>query len=141
MEVPAKLYHAAPECAFEGIITEGLKSHWGEIYAAESAGHALTFMWFRLLDHFHPEQKLVIDGHEVPNLVAHSGIYVFEIDTTKTDQSLWDLGSDHSAAFFGADTTSWVYAAKQIPTSAINYLSSSFFSREVIEEATASKQR
>ena len=106
MKIPAKLFHAAPECVLLQIESEGLRSNWGEIYAAETPGDALTFMWFRLLDHVHPENYLTVGDQKVPALVAHDAVHVWEIDTTKTDASLWSPGTDHSASFFG-NATSW----------------------------------
>lgn len=128
--IPKKLYHAAPECVAGKIFEDGLVSNWGEIYAAESPADALTFMWFRLLDHVHMEQK---NGVPVMSIEKHDAIHVWEIDTTGTDVTKWQAGTDHSTAFFG-NTTSWVYAGKNI---AAEHLNGMLFTREVIEEATA----
>lgn len=129
-KIPEKLYHAAPECVAGKIFEDGLLSHWGEIYAAESPADALTFMWFRLLDHVHMEQK---DGVPVMNIEAHGAVHVWEIDTSKTDLGKWEVGTDHSTAFFG-NTTSWVYYGKNIAASAINCR---MYSRELIESAAS----
>lgn len=135
-DVPRKLYHAAPECVLLNIESEGLRSHWGEIYAAESPADALTFMWFRLLDHVHPENYLTVGDQKVPTLVAHDAVHVWEIDTTKTDASLWSLGTDHSASFFG-NATSWAYSSKTLPRKALSL--PLVFSRQVIEDAVGQK--
>jgi hypothetical protein len=131
-ELPKKLYHAAPECVLLKIDAEGLRSHWGEIYAAETPADALTFMWFRLLDHVHPENIAVVQDMKVPALVRHDSIHVWEIRTSKTDRKLWSIGTDHSAAFFG-NATSWAYASKSIPRKALGL--PLVFSREAIETA------
>jgi len=127
VKVPKKLYHCAPECVTPNISEEGLRSHFGEIYASDSQAGALTFMWFRLLDHFHHDRE-----KNTAEVVAHNSVYVWEIDTSKTDKKKWAEGNDHNPAFFG-DTPSWVYFGKSIPTSAI--LGCYVFTREVIEEA------
>lgn len=132
MRVPKKLYHAAPECVAGKIFEDGLRSNFGEIYAAESPAHALTFMWFRLLDHPHYE---VVDGKPVYTIERHDAIHVWEIDTSKTNLSKWDRGMDHSTSFFG-DATSWVYNGKRIAASAVNAYT---YSREDIERATLVK--
>lgn len=106
MTLPNKLYHAAPECVMLDINSDGLKSSWREIYAADSPADALTFMWFRLLDHPHIDESGA-------SLVPHDEIHVWEIDTSKTDAALWEAGTDHSAKFFG-DATSWVYSGGSI---------------------------
>lgn len=110
MKVPQFLYHAAPMCVYNGINKEGLKSNWGEVYAAGSIEDALTFMAFRLLDHVHGVRTIEMDGKEwnIPDLQQHPSIHVWVIDTSKTDASLWREGMDHSPAFFGA-ATSYVY--------------------------------
>jgi hypothetical protein len=112
MTVPKKLYHAAPECVLGSINADGLKSGFGEIYAAETPGDALQFMWFRLLDHVHKTRESF-------DLVPHDSIHVWEIKTSKTDVRLWEPGTDHSAAFFG-DATSWVYVSNEIPRMALS---------------------
>jgi len=112
MTVPKKLYHAAPECALGSINADGLKSAFGEIYAAETPGDALQFMWFRLLDHVHRTPESF-------GVEAHDSIHVWEIKTSKTDVGLWEPGTDHSAAFFN-NATSWVYVSKEIPRAALN---------------------
>jgi len=127
-KIPKKLYHAAPECATFNISEEGLRSNLGEIYASGSIAGALTFMWFRLLDHAHISRE---NGQTKMEVVAHDSIYVWEIDTSKTDATLWEEGTDHSASFFG-NATSFVYLSKEIPPSA---LSCFVFPREQIEEA------
>lgn len=106
MTLPNKLYHAAPECVLLDINKDGLKSSWGEIYAADSPADALTFMWFRLLDHPHISEAGM-------KMVAHDEIHIWEIDTSKTDAALWEVGTDHSTKFFGA-ASSWVYSSKEI---------------------------
>jgi hypothetical protein len=117
MTVPKKLYHAAPECVLGSINADGLKSNFGEIYAAETPGDALQFMWFRLLDHVHHEPNALMPEMTF-NLVPHDSIHVWEIKTSKTDVGLWEAGTDHSAAFFG-NATSWVYLSKEIPRAAL----------------------
>lgn len=137
MQLPKKLYHAAPECTLLSINADGLKSHWGEIYAAESPAHALSFMWFRLLDHVHNEPNPLMPEMSF-NLVAHDKIYVWEISTARTKAELWNPGTDHSAAFFG-DATSWAYSSKNIKRSALtNCL---VYSRADIEAATAKSNK
>lgn len=136
-QLPKKLYHAAPECVLLSINADGLKSHWGEIYAAESPGDALAFMWFRLLDHVHNEPNPDVPGMSF-TMVAHKEIHVWEISTARTKAELWNPGTDHSAAFFG-NATSWAYSSKNIKRSALtNCL---VYSREVIEGATAKSNR
>lgn len=124
MKVPAKLYHAAPQCVLLDINDHGLKSNWGEIYAAESQGDALSFMWFRLLDHAHV-------GEGGFTVQSHNEIHVWEIDTSKTNPALWEIGSDHNPNFFTA--TSWVYGSKSIPRTSLSecYV----FTREILEQA------
>lgn len=131
-KLPKKLYHAAPECVLLKIDAEGLRSNWGEIYAAEKPSDALTFMWFRLLDHVHPENYHMIGDQKVPALVRHDVIHVWEISTSKTNRALWSIGSDHSPAFFG-NATSWAYQSKSIPRKALGL--PQVFSRELIEAA------
>lgn len=136
MEIPKKLYHAAPECALLPIESEGLKSNYGEIYAASSPTEALQFMWFRLLDHPHYE---IVDGEPRVQLERHDRIYVWEIETARTDASCWDVGTDHSAAFFGS-AASWVYGGKNIERHALT--GATYFTREAIDDAmTASTSK
>ena len=128
--VPEKLYHAAPECVLINIQTEGLKSNFGEVYAASSPADAMNFMWFRLLDHPHYQfENGKIVGME---LERHDRIYVFEISTNRTDKSCWEVGTDHSSAFFGG-AESWVYVGKNIERRAISDIT--YFSRQMIETA------
>lgn len=128
--VPEKLYHAAPECVLIDIHTGGLKSNFGEIYAASSPADAMNFMWFRLLDH--PHYKIE-DGKVVGmELERHDRIYVFEISTNRTDMSCWEVGTDHSSAFFGG-AESWVYLGKNIERRAISDIT--YFTRLMIEKA------
>lgn len=129
-ELPGKLYHAAPECVVGKILQEGLKSGFGEIYAASSPADALTFMWFRLLDHAHMDAP---NGTPIMSIERHDAIHVWEIDISKTDTARWEEGTDHSTAFFG-NATSWVYLGKSIPADAVKCL---VFTREVIEDALA----
>ncbi len=130
MKTPERLYHAAPECVLASIATNGLRSNWGEIYAAESPAHALTFMWFRLLDHVHPQTD---NGTPYVNIERHDAVHVWEIDTSKTDLTKWDHGTDHNAKFFG-DATSWVYTGGVIPPDAIECY---VYSRQDIENAAS----
>lgn len=133
--IPKKLYHAAPECALGSINAEGLKSNFGEIYAAESPGDALQFMWFRLLDHVHHEPNPLMPELTI-NIVAHDSIHVWEINTSKTDVGLWEPGTDHSAAFFG-NATSWVYSSKVIPRAALKL--PKVYARELFAELYSTK--
>jgi len=126
-KMPRYLYHCAPECVFGDINAEGLKSNWGEIYAAETVAHALTFMWFRVLDHVHGTMDSEIGP--IVNLVPHDYVYVWEIDTRLTTRKLWSPGADHSASFFG-DATSWAYGSKEIERGALS--SVKVFSRDDI---------
>jgi hypothetical protein len=130
MKVPSKLYHAAPECVFENINGEGLKSNFGEIYAASSPADAMNFMWFRLLDH--PHYKLESGKIVGMDLERHDRIYVFEISTNRTQKDYWEVGTDHSSAFFGG-AGSWVYGGKNIERRAISDVT--YFTREMVEEA------
>jgi hypothetical protein len=98
LNIPTKLYHAAPMCAVENIIAEGLKGSYGLVYAAGSPAEALTFMWFRLLDHAHHE---LVDGKVSFELVPHESIHVWEVDTDITGKKSWDGGADHAPSFFG----------------------------------------
>ena len=129
MTVPAKLYHAAPECVLTDINGEGLKSNFG-IYAASSPADAMNFMWFRLLDHPHYKyENGKIVGME---LERHERIYVFEISTACTTKDYWEVGTDHSSAFFGG-AESWVYAGKNIERRALTDIT--YFTREMVDEA------
>jgi hypothetical protein len=130
MRVPSKLYHAAPECVFTDINGEGLKSHFGEIYAACTPADAMNFMWFRLLDH--PHYKFENGKVVGMDLERHDRIYVFEISTNGTSKQLWSLGTDHSSAFFGG-AESWVYRSKKIERHAIT--GATYFTREMVESA------
>lgn len=130
--VPKKLYHAAPECVAGKIYEDGLRSNFGEIYAAESPADALTFMWFRILDHVHMDEK---NGVPTMTIERHDAVHVWEIDVDQTDLERWEPGTDHSTKFFG-DATSWAYRGKNIAASAVQCFS---FSREVIEDAVAVK--
>lgn len=134
MNLPKKLYHAAPECLLVKIDDEGLRSNFGEIYAAESPAHALTFMWFRLLDHYHRDSFTELDGQRIPLPVRHNYIYVWEINTARTKAALWEPGTDHNPGFFG-DATSWVYSSKEIRRGSLSKCL--VFSREEIEAAAA----
>lgn len=135
---PRYLYHAAPECVVQNILIEGIKGSFG-VYAAEQPSHALTFMWFRLLDHAHRlDEPIADDGSSYPltvTLVPHDSIHVWKIDTRKTDLSKWTEGTDHSTSFFG-NATSWVYEADLVPADAI--MLPTVFSREAILGATQS---
>lgn len=132
MKIPKRLYHASPQCAFDAINTQGLKSDVGLIYAASTPEEALTFMWFRILDHPHYERQ--DDGKLSFDLVAHTRIDVFEIMTARTNLQLWEEGTDHSASFFGG-ANSWVYLDKNIKRDALSRALS--FSRTDIEDAVA----
>ena len=98
MKTPNKLYHAAPECAYEGIDEHGLQANFGEVYAGGSIAEAMTFMWFRLIDHAHNEW---VDGKLKFEMIAHDEVHIWEIDTTITGKNNWSGGTDHNAAFFG----------------------------------------
>jgi hypothetical protein len=112
--LPEFLFHAAPMCVRDSIEADGLRSQYGELYAAEKPEHALTFMAFRLYTHIHGMQKLEIT---IPILVEHPEVDVWMIDVAKTDLAKWQAGSDHSAAFFG-EATSLTYS-EPIPRSAL----------------------
>ena len=101
--LPRYLYHATAVCNQEGIEREGLLASFGEVYASESENDCLAFMGFRLMSHFHMGKK----GEE-PVFVKHDRLVVFQIDTKVTDKSKWEVGTDHSPAFFG-NATSWVH--------------------------------
>lgn len=134
MKIPKRLYHAAPQCAFDAINAEGLKSDAGLIYAASTPEEALTFMWFRLLDHPHYEQQ--DDGKLSFELVAHNRIDIFEIMTARTNVALWEEGTDHSSSFFGG-ANSWVYLDKNIKRDALSKVLPYF--RSDIESAVAAR--
>lgn len=108
---PRYLYHAAPICVRDNIWEKGLHTAWSEVYAAESPEHALRFMSFRLLMHYHGSKSVMLNGAlvEVPDIVEHDSIDVWKIDTHKTRLKQWEVGEDHSPAFFGEDVTSWRY--------------------------------
>jgi hypothetical protein len=135
MTIPKKLYHAAPECALGSINSDGLRSAFGEIYAAETPGDALQFMWFRLLDHVHKEPNPLMPEITF-NVVPHDSIHVWEIKTSKTDVGLWEPGTDHSAAFFN-NATSWVYGSKEIFRAALSL--PQVYVRELFAELYISK--
>lgn len=135
MTIPKKLYHAAPECALGSINSDGLRSAFGEIYAAETPGDALQFMWFRLLDHVHKEPNPLMPEITF-NVVPHDSIHVWEIKTSKTDVGLWEPGTDHSAAFFN-NATSWVYGSKEISRAALSL--PQVYVRELFAELYISK--
>jgi hypothetical protein len=98
MTIPKKLYHCAPQCTGDSINEKGLVSNYGEVYAGGSIAEALTFMWFRLLDHPHHE---LVDGKLKFEIVPHDEVHIWEIDTTATGKNNWDAGTDHSPSFFG----------------------------------------
>ena len=98
MAIPKKLYHCAPECVMSSIDEHGLTSNYGEVYAGGSIADALTFMWFRLLDHPHHE---MVDGELKFEMIPHAEVHVWEIDTGITGKNNWDTGADHSPTFFG----------------------------------------
>jgi hypothetical protein len=52
----------------------------------------------------------------MPIIVQHVSVDVWTIDTTKT--GAWEVGTDHSPAFFGEDTTSWCHRG-DIPADAL----------------------
>ena len=97
MKIAKKLYHASPECAYESIDEKGLVANFSVVYAAESLDQALGFMSWRLLDHWHMN---AVEGVIQIETVNHNAVYVWEIDTTNTDQDKWEESSDHNAAFF-----------------------------------------
>jgi hypothetical protein len=101
--LPRYLYHATSVCNRESIEERGLISSFGEVYASESKDDCLTFMGFRLMSHFH----FVKEGDD-PVYVEHDSLLVYQIDTNKTIKTKWEVGTDHSTAFFG-NATSWVY--------------------------------
>jgi hypothetical protein len=101
--LPRYLYHATAVCNRESIEERGLISSFGEVYASESKDDCLTFMGFRLLGHFH-----FVKEDEDPVYVEHESLLVYQIDTKETIKSKWEVGTDHSTAFFG-NATSWVY--------------------------------
>ncbi len=103
MKLPRYVYHATAVCNQESIEREGLRANFGEVYASSSEADCLGFMGFRLLSHFHFKGK-----GEQPEFVKHDRIIVFKIDTTVTGKKKWEVGTDHSPAFFG-DATSWVH--------------------------------
>lgn len=131
MEVPKKLFHAAPECVVSQIYAEGLRSQYSGIYATESPAEALTFMWFRILDHPHYTNE---DGKLSVEFVRHDAIHVWEINTAKTKKDLWEVGNDHSPQYFG-NASSWVYMSKELPRKAL--AECWVYTREDIESALA----
>jgi hypothetical protein len=128
MKIPAKLYHGAPECVAGKIFEDGLVPNFGEIYASDSPAGCISFMWFRLLDHIHPE---LVDGKPKLNIEQHDGMHVWEIDTSMTDITAWEHGTDHARGAFGG-ATSWVYTGGTITASAIKGFT---YTREMIEDA------
>ena len=98
MAIPKKLYHCAPQCVMDSINEHGLTANYGEVYAGGSIAEALTFMWFRLLDHPHHE---LVDGKLKFEMIPHNEIHVWEIDTSITGKNNWDTGADHAPTFFG----------------------------------------
>ena len=128
-KVPPLLYHAAPQCVVDLIKEQGLTSGWGEIYASETPEDALSFMWMRLLSHFHGVEQVECPrchGNDpaceacngsgtvmLPQMVEHDWIAVCTIDTGRTSKELWELGVDHNPDIFTG--TSWVYRTGSIP--------------------------
>ena len=132
--LPEVLYHAAPQCAYDSIEEQGLKSNFTEVYAASSLGEALSFMYFRILDHPHSE---LVDGKVQTEMVSHDEIHIWLIDTDVTGGESWEKGSDHSASFFGG-ASSYVHSG-DIPPDAL--MGCEIVTRAEIEEALAKKNK
>lgn len=123
---PEILYHVSPACAHDAIKAEGLKANFGEVYASEAPAHALSFMWFRILDHPHLEGKNF-------ELVPHDRIDIWTIDTSLLDLNKLEESSDHASSFFGESTTSWAYRG-DIPIEAL--VEYNYVTREELLELT-----
>lgn len=132
-DLPEILYHAAPQCVYDSIEEEGLKSNFTEVYAAGSPAEALSFMYFRILDHAHSE---LIDGKVHTEIVEHGEIHIWMIDTDVTGKKLWQQGTDHSASFFGG-ASSYVHTG-DVPADAL--IGCEIVTREEIETALAEKR-
>lgn len=119
IETPELLYHAAPQCAYESISEQGLKANFGEVYASDSPGGALSFMWFRLLDHIHPTPE----NKTIPfQVVEHDRVDIWVIDCSQLDGKKLELGTDHNPEFFGG-ATSWTHRGDIPPEALIEEMS------------------
>lgn len=116
-QIPELLYHVSPQCVYDSILKDGLKANFGEVYASEQPGHALGFMWFRILDHVH--RKLISESNEF-EIVAHDHIDIWTIDTSMLAGKNLEHSTDHSAAFFG-NATSWVHRGDIPPEALIHH--------------------
>lgn len=133
-DLPEVLYHAAPECVYDSIEDQGLKSNFTEVYAASSVAEALSFMYFRIMDHPHSQ---LVDGKVQTEMVSHNEIHIWMIDTDVTDRENWEIGSDHSASFFGG-ANSYVHRGDITPDA---LMGCEIVTRAEIEEALASKSQ
>lgn len=131
-DLPGILYHAAPQCVYDSIEEEGLKSNFTEVYAAGAPGEALSFMYFRIFDHAHIE---LVEGKVQTEIVEHDEIHIWMIDTNVTGKKSWNNGTDHAASFFGG-ASSYVHTGDISPDA---LMGCEVVTREEIETALAEK--
>lgn len=133
-ELPEVLYHAAPQCVYDSIEEEGLKSNFSEVYATGSLAEALSFMYFRILDHPHP--KWDADGKLSFDITEHDEIHIWLIDTSVTGKKSWNNGTDHASSFFGG-ASSYVHTGDISPDA---LMGCEIVTREEIEAALEEKR-
>lgn len=123
--IPDVLYHATWPSRVESIQQEGLRSAWEGVYFCAKPHHAAGFLRMRggemigIKKIFHAGQM-----HDVPDIVLHDNIVVFDVDTSGLDPALFSKSEDHvmGFGFYPADLESWVYAG-HVPPEAIVGLS------------------
>lgn len=124
--IPDVLYHATWPSRVASIDVEGLRSAWEGVYLCSKPHHAAGFLRMRGGEMI-GIKKIEFDGifHDVPDIVLHDNIVVFDVATGCLDDALFSKSEDHSMAsgFYPDDLESWVYAGP-IPPEAIIGLSS-----------------
>lgn len=103
------LYHAAPQCAVEAIIEEGLRG-FGGVYLADTEEDAVAFVGPRLMSHMHSHQP-------EPRIVRHDSLTVFSVDVDDLEEARLAESHDHSEVFFQG-RKAWVYLG-DIPADAL----------------------
>jgi hypothetical protein len=113
-KIPELLYHVSPECVYESISEQGLKANFGAVFLSPSVEEALGFMWFRLLDHTHPNPESPV-GIE---LAHHDRIDIWVVDTSELESKNLEVSTDHNPMFFGS---AWVHLGDIPPTAIIEH--------------------
>lgn len=142
--LPEYLFHVTRPANADSIRKHGLKSGmFGDLYLSGSLQHALRFMESRIRvaytgriieNELAPEQAAAIrkqieegtivtgirvDGDKVigmlPELEHNDQVCVVKVAVEDLDLEALEVSTDHNPAFFGEDTTSWVYWNKTIP--------------------------